>query len=89
MTDPQPTMPIHSDAPMDAARAAETHANRISAGRPQSQPAERQPVRCSTCRSVVFDGLVIKARVVRVLRTGAEAKCRCKTWVPVPVTYWE
>lgn len=39
------------------------------------------------CGHTVFDGEAIKARVVRVLPTGAEAKCKCKRWVSVPVTY--
>lgn len=56
-----------------------------------TDPAEpwarlRQPVRCS-CGFAVFDGEVIRARVVRLLPRGAEAKCRCKRWVPVPVAY--
>lgn len=49
--------------------------------------ALRAEVRCGACKAVLFDGLVIKSRVVRVLNSGAEAKCRCKAWVPVPVTY--
>lgn len=47
----------------------------------------RPEVKCPTCRTVLFDGIVIKSRVVRLLPKGAEAKCRCKRWVPVPVTY--
>jgi DNA replicative helicase MCM subunit Mcm2 (Cdc46/Mcm family) len=47
----------------------------------------RPAVHCG-CKHVVFDGLVIKSRVVRVLPKGAEAKCkRCGQWVSVPVTY--
>lgn len=50
---------------------------------------ERRRVVC-TCNHTVFDGIVIKSRVVRLLpRGGAEALCRCKNWVPVPVTYAE
>ena len=47
----------------------------------------RPAVRCGTCRQVVFDGIVIKSRVVRVLPRGVEAKCRCKQWVAVPLVY--
>ncbi len=40
------------------------------------------------CNHVIFDGIVIKSRVVRLLpRGGAEALCRCKAWVAVPATY--
>ncbi|MFN2288661.1 MAG: hypothetical protein ABR578_10060 [Chromatocurvus sp.] len=53
----------------------------------QTTSSLRQSIKCPTCTAMVFDGLVIKSRVVRVLAAGAEAKCRCKTWVPVPVTY--
>lgn len=50
-------------------------------------PVLRPPVKC-TCRATVFDGCVIKSRVVRLLpQGGAEALCRCKRWVQVPVTY--
>ena len=47
----------------------------------------RPPVKCPTCRTVLFDGIVLKSRVVRLLPKGGEAKCRCKRWVPVPVSY--
>lgn len=47
----------------------------------------RPQVRCPHCRSVVFDGEVIKSRIVKVLANGAEAKCYCKAWVEVPVVY--
>lgn len=57
-------------------------------------PSDAQPVqairpacRCPNCGTTLFDGLVIKSRVVRVLPKGAEAKCRCKEWVAVPVSY--
>lgn len=47
----------------------------------------RPAVRCA-CRQVIFDGLVIKSRVVRLLPDGAQAKCRqCRAWVRVPCTY--
>lgn len=48
----------------------------------------RPEVRCTQCGAVVFDGLAIKSRCVRVLQNGAEAMCkRCKRWVTVPITY--
>jgi len=54
---------------------------------PQPVESIRPKTRCSNCGTVIFDGLVIKSRVVRVLPKGAQAKCRCKAWVPVPLTY--
>lgn len=54
---------------------------------PQLAQPIRPQVRCPHCRSVVFDGTVIKSRIIRVLATGAEAKCYCKAWVEVPVSY--
>lgn len=48
----------------------------------------RPEVKCASCGHTIFDGLVIKARVVRLLAGGGEALCkRCKSWVAVPVTY--
>ncbi|MDH5633619.1 MAG: hypothetical protein OEZ10_11570 [Gammaproteobacteria bacterium] len=49
----------------------------------------RPHVACTQCKSVVFDGVALKSRVVRILPAGtAEAKCRqCKGWVKVPVVY--
>jgi len=47
----------------------------------------RPAVRCPQCGHVIFDGLVIKSRIVRVLPVGAEAKCQCKSWVAIPVFY--
>ncbi len=54
-----------------------------------SQPIQsiRPQVRCKQCRSVIFDGQVIKSRIVKILDIGAEAKCQCKNWVTVPITY--
>jgi len=51
--------------------------------------AERDEVRCPCCGYKIFDGLLIKSRLVRLLPSGgAEAKCKqCKSWVPVPATY--
>ena len=51
------------------------------------EPAPRAVVRC-TCGHTIFDGIVVKSRVVRVLPTGpCEALCRCKRWLPVPLGY--
>lgn len=52
-----------------------------------STPPERARVRCAACGHVVFDGNAIKSRVVVVSETGAQAKCRCKRWVSVPIVY--
>lgn len=47
----------------------------------------RASVRC-LCGKVIFDGLVVKGRVVRIPPRGkAEALCRCKRWVMVPLAY--
>lgn len=47
----------------------------------------REQVRC-VCSHLIFDGLVVKSRVVRLLpRGGAEALCRCKRWLAVPLSY--
>ncbi|MES9882253.1 MAG: hypothetical protein ABW185_15375 [Sedimenticola sp.] len=54
---------------------------------PETVETIRPQVRCPTCQTVIFNGLVIKSRVLRLLPAGAEAKCRCKAWVPVPVVY--
>jgi len=51
-------------------------------GRQSSRPE----VHCS-CGFSIFDGEVIRARVVRLVSRGVEAKCRCKRWVPVPLAY--
>lgn len=49
----------------------------------------RQTVRCA-CGHQVFDGIVVRSRVVRFPPRGlAEAMCRCKRWVAVPVQYAE
>lgn len=54
---------------------------------PPVRSATRHAVQCA-CGHRVFDGLVIKSRVVRLLPAGgAEAKCRCRAWVRVPLTY--
>lgn len=59
----------------------------MSAPGQQSLETIRPKVRCGTCGTTIFDGLVVKSRVLRVLPKGAQAKCRCKAWVPVPLTY--
>jgi hypothetical protein len=46
----------------------------------------RQPVTCR-CGHVIYDGDVIKSRCVKVLVMGAQALCKCKSWVVVPITY--
>lgn len=47
----------------------------------------RMSVQC-VCGHRLFDGIVVRARVVRLLpRGGAEALCRCKRWQTVPVGY--
>lgn len=46
----------------------------------QTTPAS---VSCE-CGRVIFDGEVITTRVLRLFPV-AEAKCRCKRWVRVPV----
>lgn len=47
----------------------------------------RKLVKC-VCGHQVFDGIVIRSRVIRVLpRGGAEALCRCKRWQRLPFTY--
>lgn len=53
-----------------------------------AHPARPAEVRCS-CGFSVFDGDVVRARVVRLVDggAGAEAKCRCKQWVRVPLMY--
>ena len=48
----------------------------------------RPNVFCPHCGFRLFDGLVIKARIIRVFPKGAEAKCRCKAWVEVPIAYF-
>lgn len=49
----------------------------------------RRQVRCMNCRAMIFDGVVVKSRVVRVAPAGScEAKCaQCKDWVRVPLRY--
>jgi len=47
----------------------------------------RKAVKCPHCGHTLFDGLVIKSRVVRLTPRGAEAKCPCKAWVAMPMRY--
>ena len=49
------------------------------------KPTEPEPVVCA-CGRTVFDGEVITARVIRLF-PRAQAKCRCKAWVDVPIKY--
>jgi len=59
----------------------------VPAGDLQNTLGPRQTVKCD-CGHFVFDGIVVKSRVVRLLpRGGAEALCRCKRWVLVPLSY--
>jgi len=53
----------------------------------QIAETERPCVKCPKCHKIIFDGDVIKSRIVKVLPTGAEAKCSCKSWVSVPLVY--
>lgn len=49
------------------------------------EPVPLQPVRCPVCRTLIFDGEVLKSPVTR-FGDQSESLCkRCKTWVPVPV----
>lgn len=54
--------------------------------KPATVETIRPPVTCA-CGHKIFDGLVIRSRVVRILANGSEAKCRCRHWVPLPVGY--
>ena len=56
------------------------------AAQPNPITSLRPPVSCE-CGFLVFDGQVLRARVIRLKAQGAEAKCRCKRWVAVPVSY--
>jgi hypothetical protein len=52
-------------------------------------PATRPEVKCPTCRSKIFDGLVIKGiSVIRLPPEGAAGLCKkCKAWVRLPLFY--
>lgn len=52
-------------------------------------PAGQRPqLICPTCRKVIFDGLILRGRVLRVRTDDAvEVKCQCKHWVDVPLRY--
>lgn len=44
------------------------------------------PVNCEHCAAEIFNGEVIKSRVIDPFRS--RAKCSwCKNWTPVPITY--
>ena len=47
----------------------------------------RPEKRCDACGYIIFDGQGIKSRYVRLLPVGAQALCRCKNWVGVPMSY--
>lgn len=56
-----------------------------------SQTTERAaplhpPVHCPQCGFKIFDGRVIKARIVTII-PEPWAKCRCKHWVQMPIKY--
>lgn len=53
----------------------------------QNVQSIRPEVKCPNCRKTIFDGDVIKSRIVKVLANGAEAKCSCKSWVQLPLVY--
>lgn len=49
--------------------------------------AQKPAVACG-CGSEIFDGEMLRVRILRVLPAGVEAKCRsCKAWVRVPLAY--
>lgn len=48
--------------------------------------ALRPPVRCQ-CGAVIFDGQLVRARVIKLHGQQALAKCKCKRWLPVPLQY--
>ncbi len=48
----------------------------------------RPKVNCPYCDRELFDGIVVKSRVIRINPDGqANAKCRCTKWVTVPLQY--
>lgn len=61
------------------------HGSEAQATQPEAAPP-RQPIDCP-CGWRIFDGEVIRARVVRLVGHGVEAKCRCKEWLRVPLWY--
>lgn len=59
----------------------------VDSGAVSAALGPRMSVQC-VCGHRLFDGIVVRARVVRLLpRGGAEALCRCKRWQTVPVGY--
>lgn len=42
-------------------------------------------VSCPHCGYTLFDGEVVRSRVVKPLQ--GTALCKCKKWVPVPISY--
>lgn len=53
-----------------------------------AQDHPTMPIITHDCGRVVVDGYAVRSRAIRRLPNGgAEAKCRCKAWVWVPLTY--
>jgi len=51
---------------------------------------QRREVNCLRCGRNIFNGIVIRSRVIRVLPDGrCQAKCRCAEWQAVPLRYTE
>jgi hypothetical protein len=51
-------------------------------------PIVPQQIPCPQCRKSVFDGDVIHNRIIKINEHGqAVAKCRCTTWVPLPLYF--
>lgn len=66
---------------------AEGKIRAVDSGAVSAALAPRMSVQC-VCGHRLFDGTVVRARVVRLLpRGGGEALCRCKRWQTVPVSY--
>lgn len=66
---------------------AEGKVRAVASGDVAGTLGPRMSVQC-VCGHRLFDGIVVRARVVRLLpRGGAEALCRCKRWQGVPMGY--
>lgn len=48
---------------------------------------DRETIRCPYCGKMIFDGDVVKSRVLKVLADSIRAKCQCKNWVELPFIY--
>lgn len=58
----------------------------LAASIPPPSATERAEIRC-TCGHLIFNGEVLKCRILRLKDGGAEAKCnKCKQWVDVPLS---